>query len=212
MSLVELEQVLVIPTRRFVECGYFQGFSREPDSYIDRLLGSSELEYRPRGEMENDPSWKQLIPYCIFRHTGKDGEVRLFRYTRGRGGGEARLSQKMSIGVGGHISITDAENTGGDPSLGREAYLEGMRRELAEEVRIETACTCHCAGLINDDETPVGQVHLGIVYLFDVEEPLVFPAEEGIADSGFAPVPELFRQFDRLESWSQISLRALFEP
>ncbi len=46
-----------------------------------------------------------------------------------------------------------------------------MRRELDEEVIIDTAYAEKIVGLINDDETPVGQVHLGVVHLCDVEQP-----------------------------------------
>ncbi len=47
-----------------------------------------------------------------------------------------------------------------------------MRKACAanwtEEVSIDTPYTPRCVGLINDDETEVGRVHLGVVHLFDV--------------------------------------------
>ena len=85
------------------------------------------------------------------------------------------------------------------------------RRELAEEVSIETPYRQRCVGLINDDETSVGRVHLGIVHLFDVERPAVFARESEIVDGGFLPVQEILRQLDDFEVWSQICLRALFK-
>lgn len=204
MSIVETEQVLVIPTGAFYDCGYFQGFSRETEGYVERLLRSDQLEFRPRGDMECNPSFKQLIPYCLFRHVDAAGVARLFRYRR-MGGGEARLDARMSVGVGGHISSLDA----GSP--GRDAYRVGLQRELDEEVRIDSVATSTCVGLINDDETSVGQVHLGIVHLFDVNEPLVSPREASMGDAGFVTLAELKEDFEQLESWSQICLRALFE-
>lgn len=206
MTTVEIEQVLVVPTDLFRSLGYFQGFSREAEVYIDRLLTSDLVEYRPRDEMEEDPSFKQLIPYCVFSHTDSAGVQRVFRYTRKSRQGEARLNAKMSIGVGGHISLQDSV------VQGRAVYQLGLRRELDEEVRIETPFSERCVGLINDDETEVGRVHLGIVHQFEVEQPLVFPRETGIADAGFLTLDEIAADFDRLESWSQICLRALFEP
>ena len=66
-------------------------------------------------------------------------------------------------------------------------------------------------GLINDDETPVGKVHLGIVHLFDVELPNVQRSrEEEILNAGFQPVDELLQELDQFESWSQIVVPALF--
>ncbi len=85
-----------------------------------------------------------------------------------------------------------------------------MHRELAEEVIIDTPYVEQCIGLINDDHTPVGRVHLGVVHLFDVERPAVRPHEPEILDAGFRPASELLADLDRFESWSQYCLRALF--
>jgi predicted NUDIX family phosphoesterase len=106
--------------------------------------------------------------------------------------------------VGGHISVEDQVTPDAVP------YTEGMRRELDEEVIIDTPFTGRCVGLINDDQTPVGQVHLGVVHLLDVERPAVQPRESEILDAGFRPVVELLADLDRFESWSQFCLRALF--
>jgi len=198
-----MEQVLVAPTERFREIGYFQGFCGEVDRYLTKLFDPEHISYRPRDAMEADPSFKQLIPYVVFRHTDASGQASLFQYTRGSGQGEARLHSKRSIGVGGHISSEDASSD--------NAYAEGMRRELEEEVAIDTPYTEQCVGLINDDESEVGKVHLGVVHLFDVESPTVSAREDDIADAGFTPVAELLDQIDQFETWSQIVLRALFQ-
>ncbi|HEX5103194.1 MAG TPA: NUDIX domain-containing protein, partial [Pirellulaceae bacterium] len=112
------------------------------------------------------------------------------------------LHAKRSIGVGGHISADDASAA--------SAYEEGMRRELAEEVVIETPYRGRLVGLINDDETEVGRVHLGVVHLFDVERPAIRPREDEIIEAGFLPVDDLLNDLPRFESWSQICLKALF--
>jgi predicted NUDIX family phosphoesterase len=204
MSLVETEQVLVVPTRVFHELGHFQGFTADTSRYLDALLACDEISYRPRGEMEQDPSFKQLIPYVLFRHTDAAGQVRLFQYTRGRGQGEGRLHSKRSVGIGGHISSIDAGHPSGN------AYAEGMRRELEEEVAIDTPYRDRCIGMINDDETEVGRVHLGVVHLFDVEKPNVQPREPDISSAGFEPIESLLANLSGFETWSQICLRALF--
>ncbi|MEX2188015.1 MAG: phosphoesterase [Pirellulales bacterium] len=205
MTLVDTEQVLVVPTSLFHDIGHFQGFSPDVERYFEHLLDPQHVSYRPRGEMERDPSFKQLIPYVIFRHADIAGRVHVFQYTRGKGQGEGRLHSKRSIGIGGHISSIDAETDGTfDP------YAEGMRRELEEEVAIDTPYREQCVGLINDDETEVGRVHLGVVHVFDVEQPSVVPREEDIAEAGFVPVEELLADMSRFETWSQICLRALF--
>src|SRR5262249_25308443 len=87
-----------------------------------------------------------------------------------------------------------------------EAYRAGLLRELEEELILETPYRERCIGLINDDSSPVGQVHLGIVHLLDLDEPRVRPREEGIADGGFAPLPELRVDRGAFETWSQFML------
>ena len=199
----EVEHILVVPTSRFHELGYFQGFCDQPEKYFSDLMNPDFFSYRPRPEMEEDPSFKQLIPYVIFRYRDSEGKSRLFSYRRGKGNGEARLTSKWSIGIGGHISsIDDTENN---------PYRDGMRRELEEEVKIDTNYTDQCVGLINDDETEVGKVHLGVVHLFDVNEPNVASAEDVICDAEFRTVEELHSMLDQFETWSQIS-KSIFYP
>ena len=204
MPLVQAESVLVVPAELFHRLGHFEGFSSQVDRYLGELLSSKNTTYRPREEMEENASFKQLIPYVIFRYREKSGAVHVFQYTRGKGMGEDRLHSKRSVGVGGHISVHDRITEDAVP------YAEGMHRELAEEVNIDTPCVESCVGLINDDQTPVGQVHLGVVHLFDVERPDVSPRESEFVDAGFRPVSELLADLDRFESWSQYCLRALF--
>ena len=200
------EQVLVVPTALLHELGHFQGFSPDVDRYLAPLLGSGQVSYRPRTAMEEDPSFKQLIPYVLFRHTNAQGEVSIFSYQRGGGGGEKRLRAKRSVGVGGHISTLDESAATGQSDV----YRQGLERELAEEVRIDTTYTEQQVGVINDDETPVGKVHLGVVHIFDVEEPRVEPMESDLADAGFLPIEKLLADIEQYESWSQIALKALF--
>jgi predicted NUDIX family phosphoesterase len=168
-------------------------------------LGGGEIEYRPRGKMEQDPSFKQLIPYVLFRWIDDEGKIHLFEYQRGGGMGESRLHAKRSVGVGGHISSLDAA-----AGRSQHVYREGMRRELDEEVIVDTPYDETVAGLINDDQTEVGQVHLGVVHLFDVRQPHVRPREAEVLDAGFRPVDDILGRLDQFESWSAIVVRALF--
>ncbi len=204
MSLVHTEHVLVVPTDEFHRLGHFQGLSRDIERYLTGLLQPQFISYRPRGEMEKDPSFKQLIPYVIFRYRDADGQVHVFQYTRGKGQGEARLHAKRSIGIGGHISSDDAAVVDSQP------YEEGLRRELEEEVAIDTPYQASCVGLINDDETEVGRVHLGVVHIYDVETPAVAPRETDICNTGFVPVSQLLAEREQFETWSKICLEALF--
>ncbi len=202
MSTVEVEQVMVVKTELFHQCGYFHGFSDQPERYLPTLLSPQNTQYLPRDQMEQDPNFKQLIPYCIFQHRSADGALQVFQYRRGSGQGESRLHKKRSVGIGGHVSTLDADK--------HSPYNLGMQRELDEEVIIDTEFEQQLVGLINDDQTEVGKVHLGIVHLFTVTIPNVTARETEIMESGFRPVHELLSELDDFETWSQISLQALF--
>ena len=205
--MVQSERVLVVPASLLHRLGHFQGFMPNPGRYMDELFSPRHTSYRPRREMEENADFKQLIPYVIFRHTDTQGQESIFRYTRGPGQGEGRLHRKRSVGIGGHIAAADAER-----AAGTNPYREGMQRELAEEVVIESEYVERCVGLINDDETEVGSVHLGIVHLADVERPAVRPRESEITEAGFQLVRQILDGLEQYETWSQICMRALFDP
>ena len=192
-----VEHVLVVPTLLFHEIGVFQGFHSDTGRYLETLLDPMHTLYLSWPDAEEDPSYKQLIPYCLFRHGDS-----IFHYTRGTKQGEARLHAKKSVGVGGHISTLDRDSQ-------QETYLAGMERELDEEVSIETGYREQLIGLLNDDSNDVGKVHLGVVHVFDLDQPQVLPREESMIDAGFAPLSQLVEEIDSFETWSQICLKFL---
>jgi len=199
MSGKNMTKVLVVPTSEFTSLGYFQGFHADADRYLNHLLTPAFADFQPRYLVEEDPSLKQIIPYVIFRCGS-----RVFTYTRGTTQGEGRLHRLRSIGVGGHVDEADA-----DGRATFEAYEVALKRELDEEVEINAPGTLRLVGLINDDLTPVGRVHLGAVYIYELESESVTPREDGLAEAGFVSVAELGERPEELETWSSISLQAL---
>jgi predicted NUDIX family phosphoesterase len=197
------ERVLVVPATLLDELGRFQGFCRDVDRYLPVLIDKKNISFRPRSQMEDDPSFKQIIPYCVLRHADS-----VFRYTRGKKMGEKRLHALESIGVGGHISATDDR-----PLIGgaETTYAEAMHRELGEEVIIDSSYREACVGLINDDRTPVGRVHLGVVHLFDLDSPHVRRREAALTQAGFVRIADLQSNPERLETWSQICMELFDE-
>ena len=205
MGEMPQEDVLVVPRTLFDRAGAFQGFCADTAAYLPVLLDPRHTSWRPRATVEDDPSFKQLIPYCVLAWRDAHGSPRYFAYTRGGGQSEARLRAKRSVGIGGHISSTDGEH-GDDTS-----YEAGMRRELAEEIAIGGGWSARCVGLINDDSNPVGSVHLGIVHVLELEQPEVASRESELVECGFATLQELLADRERFETWSQITLDALAE-
>jgi predicted NUDIX family phosphoesterase len=198
MSSKQDERVLVVPSAELDRLGRFQGFSSEADRYLTRLLVPELMQYRPRYEVEEDPGFKQIIPYVVFR----SGDS-VFCYTRGKSQGEARLHQLRSLGVGGHVSEEDAQ---GGKTL--DAYEAAMRREIEEEVQVNSPGQSRRVGLINDDATAVGQVHLGVVHLFELERPAVVAREDGLANAEFLSIAAIGALLPEFETWSQICIKS----
>lgn len=194
------ENVLVVKRSLFDELGAFQGLSFEPERYLGTLLSRGNNFFVPRAAAEHDPGYKQIIPYAIIAHAG-----RVLHYVRGKKAGEQRLVAKGSIGIGGHMNDMDESLFAWD----EEAYRAGVEREVNEEIRIQTTYDDRVVALLNDDSTEVGQVHLGVVHLFQLDEPKVEKREAMITNLEFRTREELLARRDTLETWSQLCLDAL---
>lgn len=200
--MYEDESVLVIKRELFDEIGTFQGISTEIDKYLPVFLNPSNNFFIHRELAEDDPTHKQIIPYAIFKHGDK-----FLRYLRGKKSGEQRLASKSSIGIGGHINQDDFNSS----SLEKDTYLTGIEREINEELIINCDYNNLPIALINDDSNDVGQVHLGVVHLFDLESDQVEAGEANIENLEFLSSDDLLREKDNLESWSQICVDHLDE-
>ena len=200
--MYEDESVLVIKRELFDEIGTFQGISTEIDKYLPAFLNPSNNFFIHRELAEDDPTHKQIIPYAIFKHGDK-----FLRYLRGKKSGEQRLASKSSIGIGGHINQDDFNSS----SLEKDTYLTGIEREINEELIINCDYNNLPIALINDDSNDVGQVHLGVVHLFDLESDQVEAGEANIENLEFLSSEDLLREKDNLESWSQICVDHLDE-
>lgn len=188
--------MLVVPRALLEEIGTFHGLKTDGiDGAMARLLDPANHFFMDRAEAEEDPTHKQLIPYCVFR-TGD----RVLHYTRGKSGGESRLHAKISVGVGGHVNPVDT----GDGRTGPAAYHAAVAREIAEELDLPGGYRETIIALLNDDTNPVGQVHLGVVHLIELESDAVSSREDALSELGFSPLDELAGPlFERLETWSQ---------
>jgi predicted NUDIX family phosphoesterase len=193
------ENVLVVRRALFDELGSFQGLEGNTDRYVAAFLKRENNFFMPRSRAEQDPDFKQIIPYVVFTFDGM-----VLRYVRGAKSGEKRLVAKGSIGIGGHINDRDESLF----SFDEEAYRAAVRREIAEELRFEGPYEDRLAALINDDSNDVGRVHLGIVHIVELPNAAVRAGEKAIGDLRFLAPGELRKERDKLETWSQIVLDA----
>src|SRR5205809_1019802 len=194
------ENVLVVRRSLFDELGSFHGLNFEPEKYLGALLSRGNNFFLPRAKAENDPAYKQIIPYVLIAF-----EDTVLYYVRGKKAGEQRLVAKGSIGIGGHMNEGDESLFAWD----EQAYRAGVEREVNEEIKIDSQFEDRIVALLNDDVTDVGRVHLGIVHVFKLAEPKVKKREAMITNLVFLAKPELMTRRESLESWSQICVDSL---
>jgi predicted NUDIX family phosphoesterase len=153
---------------------------------------AAQGRFMPRPDAEADPRFKQVIPYLVLR----DGE-QWFLMRRTRGGADRRLHERWSIGVGGHLNPGDLDLAG------------GLRREWGEELVADFVPAFQPIGLLNDDETDVGSVHIGVVYEADTAGRSVAVREIDKLEGWFADEAAVAAVRDLMESWSELVFDAL---
>lgn len=185
------ERVLVVPRAVLVPGEGWLGIRR---SGLDDALDVVAREgfFMRRGDAEENPTHKQVIPYLVLR----DGE-RWFLMRRTRAGGDARLHDRWSIGVGGHLNPGDGDVHG------------GLRREWGEELVADFEPVYAPVGLLNDDTTAVGSVHVGFVYVADSGGRPVAIRETDKLEGAFVGTAEVAAVRDDLETWSRLVFDAL---
>jgi predicted NUDIX family phosphoesterase len=196
------ENVLAVRRGLFDELGSFDGLHFEPQAYLDVFLRRENNFFLPRAQAENDPDFKQIIPYVILAHKNT-----VLYYVRGKKAGEQRLATKGSIGIGGHMNNEDESLF--NYIVDEAAYRAGVEREVNEEIKIESPFEDRIVALLNDDTTEVGRVHLGVVHVFKLAEPKVQKREAMITNLAFLSAGELKARRETLETWSQICVDSL---
>lgn len=181
------EQILVV-ARETILPEPFNGY--KPISEYSHILSDAlnKIEVKRRGDMEEDPTYKQLISYVVV----KNDKNETLLYTRLTGGGEERLHGLSSVGVGGHMNDVEGLRAG-------DLLLENAKRELLEEIGVEPS-QLGLIGVINDDSNEVGQVHIGLVYLAYIGDNPITITETDTLEVQFV------NSFEGVafETWSQI--------
>jgi predicted NUDIX family phosphoesterase len=186
------ERIMAVARERLPDLAW-QGVRAEGIAPVLDAIGAAAT-YRPRSALEVDPAWKQIVPYLVLR----DGP-RVFLMQRTRAGGDARLHDRWSIGIGGHVAEGDGD------------HLGGLRREWDEEIEADFVPRWQLIGVLNDDATPVGAVHLGLVYEADAAGRPVAIRETEKLRGAFASLEEVEAHRADLESWSAYALDAIRE-
>lgn len=194
------KKILVIDRSTLFSEGYFQGFAPADGLNYHNIIHDNYF-YMPRNVVEPDPRYKQPIAYAIL--VNKESR-HIFAYQRAGTNdySEQRLRGKWSWGIGGHIDKVDSEEP--DP------IKSSLLREIEEELEIDGFDDPQILGYINDDQTEVGMVHFGLLYLIETSSKKVKPKDKEISWGGFMSYDQLeeicMLDDKNVESWSEISL------
>jgi predicted NUDIX family phosphoesterase len=191
------ERVLVLPRAQVPGGCNFTGL-RPAGATALTVLRAALAEhgrYLDRPAAEEDPRFKQLIPYVVVRD-----DDRIFLMERTDAGVDKRLHRKASIGVGGHLNPVDE---------GHDPLMVGLRREWAEELEALWDPEFRLVGLLNDDSNPVGSVHLGVVFTVESAGRSVQVRELEKLSGRMVPPAEVAEAWPRLETWSQLVVAEL---
>lgn len=162
-----------------------------------RMFMIREHTFLPRSRAEQDADYKQIIPYVVIRR----GD-RYFLLRRLKKQTEARLHDRLSLGVGGHINPTE--------ELAADPMEAGLMRELSEEVDVERIDGLTCVGILNENDGGVSDFHTGLVYLLETTGEVAVRETEKMA-GGWATLEEIQARFEDLETWSQIVVAHLLD-
>lgn len=157
-------------------------------SALENLIKENKMLLK-RKDAEANPAYKQIIPYFVFKQDDK-----YFLMQRAHTAGEARLKNKMSLGIGGHLRQEDI--------AGAPLEQWGMR-EFHEEVAFDGGITLTPLGIINDERNEVGKVHLGIVFLVEGFGGTISIRSE-LKSGHLTSLSQIQEQFEALETWSQL--------
>jgi predicted NUDIX family phosphoesterase len=192
---VKHEDVMVVATadlQPYIR-GHRADLIRSATEEILRLIATRHT-FLLRATAEESPDYRQIIPYVVIRH----GDA-YFVLERTPMQSETRLHHKLSLGIGGHI------NPGRD-------LTAGLQQELDEEVAIASPYTLQFVGILNDETTEVGRVHLGAVHVLEPESPRVSVRETEKMTGRWVAVRDLAALRDRMETWSQIVYDQFIRP
>lgn len=169
---------------------------------------NDKKEFLPRSLMETDPTYKQIIPYLVFEHNDT-----YFLMQRKSDASEARLRNKFTLGIGGHIRQEDMQPYYAEASKGLEKgnslFLWAMR-EFHEEVYYAGNLSVKPLGILNDDSDDVGKVHIGFVLLLTGDVPDIAIKSE-LKSGALVPLSECVIQRECMESWSQFVVNFLHQ-
>lgn len=186
------EQVLVVASDILFKKEHWLGIKRDNLDYYLNLIKENS-RFKLRKDVENDSSFRQIIPYIIFNF-----QDQYFFYTYLEKAGEKRLINNCQLGVAGHINPIDSR-------FREDVLMAGMMREWDEEVAYSgNIIEKKFVGILNDERRQVEAVHLGLLYHFTGDNPQITVKEKDKIEGGLIKLEDMPKYLESVNGWPEI--------
>lgn len=200
----DYENIYALPTAELMSPDFllYQGITNMSWSDWEDSTITIQPVHRQRYRLEEDPQYQQIIPYLLLFDADSE---KLFAYRRGVSGGDDRLHEMHSVGVGGHMNTKDV----GDP-------IKAAHREFKEEVKVKGKRISlkkfkdrlSFIGLLKDWSNEVSSVHLGLLFAVNVTGWELESRNKKDMDTYWIPFDEVERTYaekrEECERWTQL--------
>lgn len=200
------ETVTCLEQRKLSNLTDFFGFSTDAQLLKDLLINDN-LSFLKRPSAENNDNYKQIISYVLL--VNKNNEI--LTYKRGAYSNAAdMLKGSTCLGFGGHVQEMDTLNIF---SKGAAGVYDTAEREVFEELKGLMPTGLETIGFINDNSSPEGVKHFGIVLKgiipesFNIRE---IGKELSVNGLRFMSIQNIWDHFYEFEFWSQLVIRGLY--
>lgn len=222
-NYAKTELILAVNKQAFTDSVPAEGYTHNPSNYDITL---HNLRYftviAPRCYLEEEPYFVQYLPYIVISKM-VDGQKKYFTYQRTKLVGEERLAGNISIGIGGHVELTDIVLDQQENNVRIEDTISRcISREVAEEISFQMDAhneskEAYFQGFIMDNTDEVGKVHLGMVFEIFLQDSNVEAScvEEELNTLGFNTLEEIVGYCEennvKAENWTKLYLKSQAE-
>lgn len=178
--------------------------------FFNQVVGNDKITKLVKGDI----SYRQLLPYTVFKLKDTD---QFFTYRRTKQVGETRLAGNASIGIGGHIDLSDVVFDEYSRIDLIDTIMESVFREISEEIDAKESFFHRVQQtflkdtkfyLLKSNSNEVGMLHLGIVSVVEViNDDQIKIGEDELENIGFKTKEEIMEL--NPEDWTKVILNSI---
>jgi predicted NUDIX family phosphoesterase/dephospho-CoA kinase len=183
------------------------GFFTETENILNILSTESNFSFIERKDAEKNIGYKQLISYVLLTNSNQE----ILTYKRGSySNAHSMIKGSTCLGFGGHVQDLDTRKLF---TKGFGGVFDTAEREVSEELKGIMPQNLEIVGYINDDSSPEGVKHLGIVLKGTIPESFNIKqvgTELSVNGLKFMTASQLWEHFYEFEFWSHLIIRKFY--